>query len=139
MGTTSTIATKTPTALDAAENLAGRVGSAAGNVFDATKAAGKQVGSVASDEMLKLKADLDDLIARLPSLSDIDLNAAKEKLLQQVAVAREATNQATASAREKLNQGVEVAGGYVKEKPLQSVAVAAGVGILIGMLIARSK
>ncbi|MES2104785.1 MAG: DUF883 domain-containing protein [Pseudomonadota bacterium] len=139
MGTTSTIATKTPTALDAAENLAGRVGSAAGNVFDATKAAGKQVGSVASDEMLKLKADLDDLIARLPSLSDIDLNAAKEKLLQQVAVAREATNQATASAREKLNQGAEVAGEYVKEKPLQSVAVAAGVGILIGMLIARSK
>ncbi|GGC76221.1 DUF883 family protein [Undibacterium terreum] len=139
MGTTSTIPTKTATALDAAENLAGRVGSAAGNVYDATKVAGKQVGSVASEEMMKLKADLDDLISRLPSLSDIDLTAAKEKLLEQVAAAKEAANQASSTAREKLNQGVEVAGGYVKEKPLQSVAVAAGVGILIGMLIARSK
>lgn len=139
MGTASIIATKTTSALDAAENLAGRVGSAAGNVYGATKAAGRQVGSVASDEMAKLKADLDDLISRIPSLSDIDLNIAKEKLLEQVAIAREAANQAGSSAREKLNQGVEVAGGYVKEKPLQSVAVAAGIGVLIGMLIARSK
>ncbi|HTD02188.1 DUF883 family protein [Undibacterium sp.] len=139
MGTTSIIATKTTGALDAAGNLAEHVGSAAGNVFDATKTAGKQVGSVASDEMTKLKAELDDLIARIPSLSDIDLSAAKQRLLEQVATARDAANQATLSAREKLNQGVEVAGGYVKEKPLQSVAVAAGIGILIGMLIARSK
>ncbi|WP_394781145.1 hypothetical protein, partial [Undibacterium sp.] len=102
MGTTTTIATKTGTARDAAENLAGRVGSAAGNVYDATKAAGKQVGSVASDEMANLKADLDELIARLPSLSDLDLNAAKEKLLEQVASAKEAANQATLSAREKV-------------------------------------
>ncbi|MFZ6647369.1 DUF883 family protein [Undibacterium sp. TJN25] len=139
MGTTSTIATKTGTARDAAENLAGRVGSAAGNVYDATKAAGKQVGSVASDEMANLKADLDELIARLPSLSDLDLNAAKEKLLEQIATAKEAANQATLSAREKVSQGVDVAGGYVKDRPFQSVALAAGVGILIGMLIARDR
>lgn len=139
MGTTSTIPTKTVTARDAAEQLAERVGSAAGNVYGATRAAGKQVGSVASDEMLKLKADLDELIARIPSLSDVDLSAAKEKLLEQVAIAKEAANQASLGAREKLNHGVEVAGGYVKERPFQSVAVAAGVGLLIGMLIARDR
>ncbi|MES2070526.1 MAG: DUF883 domain-containing protein [Pseudomonadota bacterium] len=139
MGTTSTIPTKTVTARDAAEQLAERVGSAAGNVYGATRAAGKQVGSVASDEMLKLKADLDELIARIPSLSDVDLSAAKEKLLEQIAVAKEAASQASLGAREKLNQGVEVAGGYVKERPFQSVAIAAGVGLLIGMLIARDR
>lgn len=139
METTPTIPTNTGTAFNAAENLAGRVGSAATNVFDATKAATKQVGAVASDEMANLKADLDDLIARVPSLSEVDLNAAKEKLLEQFAVAKKSVSQATLGAREKLNHGVETAGGYVKDRPLQSVGLAAGIGILIGMLIARGR
>ncbi len=75
----------------------------------------------------------------MPSLSDLDLNAAKEKLLEQITTAKEAANQATLSAREKVSQGVDVAGGYVKDRPFQSVALAAGVGILIGMLIARDR
>lgn len=139
MEATPPIPTNTGTAFEAAENLAGRVGTAATNVFEATKEASKQVGAVASDEMSKLKADLDDLIARVPSLSEMDLNAAKEKLLDQVAIARETAKQATLGAREKLNHGVEAAGGYVKDRPFQSVALAAGVGILIGMLITRGR
>jgi len=39
-------------------------------VFDATKAAGKQVGSVASDEMIN-KGGPDDLIARLADFGPI--------------------------------------------------------------------
>src|SRR5512134_319551 len=74
----------------AAENMADRAGAAAQRVGSAAKSAGKQVGDVASEELANLRADLDDLISRIPSLSDIDLEEAKEKLMAKVASTREA-------------------------------------------------
>lgn len=40
-------------------------------------------------------------------------------------------------ASRRINQQVGVTTDYVKERPLQSVAVAAGIGMLLGMLITR--
>ncbi|MFZ6734125.1 DUF883 family protein [Undibacterium sp. Ji42W] len=134
---TNTIATKTNTALDAANNLATHVGSSVGNVLGVTKAAGKQISSAAHDEMLNLKADLDELIARLPSLSDVDLNAAKTALLEKIASTKEAALDATSDVRAQFNDSVDSVGTYVKERPLRSVAAVAGAGILIGYLLAK--
>jgi ElaB/YqjD/DUF883 family membrane-anchored ribosome-binding protein len=125
--------------LEAVQRFAGNVENAAANVAGATKTAGKQVGSVATGEMGKLKAGLDDLIARLPSLSETDLNTAKEKLLEQIVIAKQAANQAASDAQEKVSQGIEAAGGLVKSRPLQSIAIATGVGLLIGLLISRDR
>jgi len=134
---TNTIATKTNSALEAANNLASHVGSSVGNVIGVTKEAGKQISSAAHDEMQNLKADLDELIARIPSLSDVDLNAAKAALLEKFVNARDAALDATADVRTQINDGVDTVGNYVKERPLQSVAAVAGVGILIGYLLAK--
>jgi ElaB/YqjD/DUF883 family membrane-anchored ribosome-binding protein len=122
---------------DTAENMTEHVGAATSHVLDATKEAGKQIGTVAHQEMASLKADLDQLIALLPSLSEVDLNAAKEKLLTKIEATKVVAKDMTADVREQFNHGVDVSGAYVKERPLQSVAVAAGVGILLGLLIAR--
>src|SRR5687768_3963581 len=84
--------TSTNTAEDtkaAAENVAHRVGDAAQRVGNAAKTAGKQVGAVASDELANLRSDLDDLISRIPSLSDIDLEKAKDNLIQKIAETKE--------------------------------------------------
>lgn len=134
---TNTIATKTNSALEAANNLASHVGSSVGNVIGVTKEAGKQISSAAQDELQNLKADLDELVARIPSLSDVDLNAAKAALLEKFVNARDAALDATADVRSQINDGVDTVGNYVKERPLQSVAAVAGVGILIGYLLAK--
>jgi len=132
--------TSTNTADDAqaaAENVAHRVGSAAQRVGNAAKTAGKQVGAVASDELENLRADLDDLISRLPSLSDVDLEKAKDNLMQKIAETKEAARDVAQDAREQLDHGIECSRDYVKERPLQSVGYAAAIGFLIGLLTSR--
>jgi ElaB/YqjD/DUF883 family membrane-anchored ribosome-binding protein len=40
-------------------------------------------------------------------------------------------------AGKQINQGMDVTVDYVRERPLQSVAIAAGVGALMGLLLTR--
>jgi ElaB/YqjD/DUF883 family membrane-anchored ribosome-binding protein len=40
-------------------------------------------------------------------------------------------------ASRQLNRGVETTTEYVKDRPMQSVAVAVGTGLLLGMLLRR--
>lgn len=132
--------TSTNTADDAqaaAENVAHRVGSAAQRVGSAAKDAGKQVGAVASDELANLRADLDDLISKLPSLSDIDLEKAKDNLMQKIAETKETARDVAHDAREQLDHGIECSREYVKDRPLQSVGYAAAIGFLVGLLTSR--
>ncbi len=95
------------------------------------------MGAVASDELENLRADLDDLISRLPSLSDVDLEKAKDNLMQKIAETKEAARDVAQDAREQLDHGIECSRDYVKERPLQSVGYAAAIGFLIGLLTSR--
>lgn len=117
-------------------------------------------------ELLNLKSDLDTLMSRASSLSDSELHDAKDKMMakfgtmqqsakdmasrasqrasearqqlsQKASEARSQLNQKAAEAKTQLNQGVDVTTEYIQERPLQSVAVAAGVGFLLGALLRR--
>ena len=134
---TDTSANKTNDAQPPAENMAHHAGNAAQRVGEAAKSAGKHVGAVASEELANLKADLDDLIARIPTLSDVDLEEAKEKLLAKVAATRESARSVAENAREQFDHGVECSKEYVKDRPLQSVGYAAAIGFLVGLLMTR--
>lgn len=114
-----------------------RVGTAAQRVGNAARSAGKDVGAVASDELSNLRADLDDLISRLPSLSDIDLEQAKEKLMNKIEDAQEAARDLAYDAREQLDYSVDYTRDCIKEHPFQSVGYAAGFGFLLGLLLSR--
>jgi len=124
-------------AVAAAGNMAQRTGTAVGNVLDATRSVGRQAGAVASTEMANLRADLDDLVENLPSLSEVDVHEAKERLMDKIAAAKEGAREAAISARRHLREGVENSRGYVKEHPLQAVGYAAAIGFLLGLLVAR--
>ena len=87
------------------------------------------------DELSSLKRDLDDLMSRAASLSDRELSVARDKLMVKFGSMRHAARGMADQARTQINQGVDVTSDYVKEKPLQSVAIAAGVGLLIGALM----
>ncbi|MGV3741084.1 MAG: DUF883 family protein [Burkholderiaceae bacterium] len=106
-------------------------------------------------ELLNLKSDLDTLMSRASSLSDHELHDAKEKMMakfgsvqrsakdmasrasQRAADARQQLSQKASDAKVQLNQGVDVTTQYIQERPLQSVAIAAGVGFLLGALLRR--
>ncbi len=125
------------TLMGTAGNMASRMGSSAVHVLDSTKTAGKQLGAATKEEMSSLRADLDDLTSRLSTMSEFELSAAKEKILAKVESLRTATKGVTADVGQQLTHGVDVTTEYVKERPLQSVGVAASIGILLGMLITR--
>lgn len=133
----NTLSNKAEGAMADAEKMAQRTGTAVGNVLDATKSAGKQIGAAASSEMSNLRADLDDLISRMPGLSDIDLEEAKEKLMAKMASTKELAKNMAAEAREHFNDGVDCSREYVKENPLQAVGYAAAIGFLLGLLVSR--
>ena len=94
-------------------------------------------GSSASmrDELSSLKRDLDDLVTRAASLSDRELSDARDKMMAKFSSMRSAARGVADQARTQINQGMDVTSDYVKDKPLQSVAIAAGVGLLVGALM----
>ena len=129
---------KNPAATNgAAGDMAEHIGTSAVHVLDATKAAGKQISAVGKEEMTSLRADLDDMTSRISSFSESELVAAKEKILAKIESTKVAAKGIAADVTQQHNHGVDVTTDYVKERPLQSVAVAAGIGILLGMLISR--
>lgn len=122
---------------EAAENMTQHAGDAARRVGRAAKSAGQEVGSVARDEFAKLRADLDDLISRIPNLSDVDLEEAKEKLMTKFADTRAAAHDLAEDAHEQFDYALESSKECIRENPLQSVGYAAGIGLIIGLLLAR--
>lgn len=120
-----------------AKDKANQAGGAAKKMASDAKTAGRKAGEAAGDELSNLKADLDDLISRIPSLSDIDLEEAKEKLMQKFAATKDSAKDMAEDAREQFDHGVECSRDYVKERPLQSVGYATVAGFLLGLLLAR--
>lgn len=118
-------------------NMVQRTGAAVGNVLDATRSAGRQVGAVANSEIANLRSDLDDLITRLPGLSDMDVQEAKERMMDKITSLKEGAKEAAINARRHIHEGVESSRGYVKEHPLQAVGYAAAIGFLLGLLVSR--
>jgi len=88
-------------------------------------------------ELSSLKNELDSLVNRSASLSDDELTQAHAQLMAKFSSVRYAAKGIASEASRQLNRGVETTTEYVKDKPMQSVAVAVGTGLLLGMLFKR--
>lgn len=104
--------------------------------------AGRQVNRPMHAENLRqelgnLKNDLDNLVQRAGDLSERELSEAYARMLTKFSSMRFAAKGIAAEAGRQLNQGVDITSDYVKARPLQSVAISAGVGIVLGMLMTR--
>jgi ElaB/YqjD/DUF883 family membrane-anchored ribosome-binding protein len=104
-----------------------------------TERAGATQRSAASlrSELSSLKNDLDSLVNRAASLSDDELTQAHAQLMAKFSSVRYAAKGIASEASRQLNRSVETTTEYVKDKPMQSVAVAVGTGLLLGMLFKR--
>ncbi|MDF3035788.1 MAG: hypothetical protein K0S28_1062 [Paucimonas sp.] len=121
---------------------------------DATQGSGSLRGNLTS-----LKSELDELLNRADSLSENELNQAYVQLMTKFSsvrfAAKSVADQASRQFRtvadqasrqfrtvadqasRQFNDGVEVTTTYVKDRPLQSVAIATGVGLALGILFGR--
>ena len=88
-------------------------------------------------ELSGLKNDLDALVNRSASMSDDELSQAHAQLMAKFSSVRYAAKGIASEATRQLNRGMETTTGYVKDKPMQSVAVAVGTGLLLGLLFKR--
>lgn len=112
---------------------AGMYGASAKSPEDMSYESGDQM----RDELSNLKADLDALMARASSLSDAELREARDRLMERISEWQHSARGFVDQASGQLYHGMDVTTEYVKEKPLQSVAIAAGVGLLLGALMRR--
>jgi ElaB/YqjD/DUF883 family membrane-anchored ribosome-binding protein len=89
------------------------------------------------DELSHLKSDLDALMLHASTLSESELREARDRIVARFSSMRHAAKGIAEQAGRQLTQGRDVTADYVRERPLQSVALAAGVGMLIGALLRR--
>jgi ElaB/YqjD/DUF883 family membrane-anchored ribosome-binding protein len=132
-----TLNQKTNASIDAAKTAARDVSNASTEVGNAAMRAAGDVRKATEAQMSTIKSDIDAFVAKLPSLSDVDLNAAKQKLLDNFASARSTVQDYATDAQDKLARGVDAGGAYVKERPVQSMLAATALGLLIGALLSR--
>jgi ElaB/YqjD/DUF883 family membrane-anchored ribosome-binding protein len=103
---------------------------------DASNAAGKLKGA-ATEEIRNLIADVEDLVARLADLNDGDVATLRTKVLETVATAKETLADSAETLRRQAQRAMNGADEYVRESPWAAVGVAALVGALVGILVAR--
>lgn len=96
-----------------------------------------RTGESLRQDLTKLKTDLDTLLAQASNLSERELSDAYARMMTKFSSMRFAAKGIAAEATRQINQGVDKTTDYVKAKPLQSVAMAAGLGMMLGILIAR--
>lgn len=89
------------------------------------------------DDLSNLKSDLDALMSHASTLSDNELYEARDRILARFSSVRFNARGIAEQASRQFNQGRDITVDYVRDKPLQSVAIAAGVGLLIGSMLRR--
>ena len=111
--------------------------STARGMYTEAKGATQRIAATLRSELSNLKNDLDALVTRAPSLSDEELAQAHSQLMAKFSSVRYAAKGIASQASRQLNRSVETTTEYVKDKPMQSVAVAVGTGLLLGLLFKR--
>ncbi len=89
------------------------------------------------EDLANLKSDLDALMSHASTLSENELYEARDRILARFSSVRFAARGIAEQASRQFNQGRDITADYVRDKPLQSVAIAAGVGLLIGSMLRR--
>ncbi len=122
-------------------NVTGDLGdtlqSTASNTYSERQGTAQRMGASLRTELSNLKSDLDALLSRATNLSDTELRQEHARLMAKFGSLRSAAKGVAEQANRQFNRGVDVTTDYVKDKPLQSVAVATGVGMVLGMLFRR--
>ena len=103
---------------------------------DAIEGAGN-VKNVAAAEIKSLIADVEDLVARIADLKDSDVARVRTRVLSAVDAAKQTLAGGADSLRQQAQSAARGADDYVRESPWAAVGLAALVGAVVGILVAR--
>lgn len=106
-------------------------------MYNQAKGTAQRSAAQLRSELSDLKSDLDSLVNRAPSLSDDELVQAHAQLMARFSSVRYAARGIATEASRQFNRSMETTTEYVKDRPMQSVAVAVGTGLLLGMIFGR--
>ncbi|MDB5761262.1 MAG: hypothetical protein JWQ21_257 [Herminiimonas sp.] len=116
---------------------ASAAGSPGPGIYDDAAGTAQQSSSKLREELANLKSDLDALMAHASTLTDRELGEARDRIMAKFSSMRQSAKGMAAEAGKQINHGVDLTSEYVKERPLQSVAIATGVGLVLGAVLRR--
>ncbi|GAB3549542.1 hypothetical protein GCM10027343_31500 [Noviherbaspirillum agri] len=108
-----------------------------GTFSEAKSGATQRTAAALRSDLSSLKNELDALVNRSSTMSDDELTKAHAQMMAKFSTMRYAAKGIASEASRQLNRGMETTTEYVKGKPMQSVAVAVGTGLLLGLLFNR--
>ncbi|MDD2915330.1 MAG: DUF883 family protein [Gallionella sp.] len=100
-------------------------------------------GEVSKEKLMQdlrvVVSDAEELLRATASQAGDKVTAARERIQDSLAVAKERLADAQEQVAEKAKQAARVTDEYVHENPWKAVGIAAGAGLIIGMLISRGR
>jgi ElaB/YqjD/DUF883 family membrane-anchored ribosome-binding protein len=88
-------------------------------------------------EFNTLVSDTESLLKQTSETAGSQVDELRNKITENLARAKDVLQQSEESIREQSRVAVQATEDYVHSHPLQSVGIAAGVGFLLGLLVAR--
>lgn len=90
-------------------------------------------------DMRAVVDDAEELLRATAGQAGDKVAAARERIQANLAVAKERLAEAEHALVEKTKQAARATDEYVHENPWKAVGIAAGVGLVVGMLISRGR
>ena len=84
-------------------------------------------------------SDAEELLKATAGQAGDKVSAARERIQESLSTARARLSQAQEAMLEKTKQAARATDEYVHENPWRAVGIAAGAGLIVGMLISRGR
>jgi len=100
-------------------------------------------GDVSKEKLMQdlrvVVADAEELLRATAGQAGDKVASARERIQESLVVAKERIVAAEEAVVEKTKQAAKATDEYVHENPWKAVGIAAGVGLVVGMLISRGR
>ena len=100
-------------------------------------------GEVSKEKLMQdlrvVVSDAEELLRATASQAGDKVSAARERIQDSLAAAKERLAEAQEQVVAKTKQAARVTDEYVHENPWKAVGIAAGAGLIVGMLISRGR
>jgi ElaB/YqjD/DUF883 family membrane-anchored ribosome-binding protein len=89
-------------------------------------------------DLKSLIADAEELLRATTSQAGEAVAAARRKIEQSLIEGKKALSDAEQIVMQRSKEAADIADDYVRENPWSAIGIAAGLGLLVGMLMRRS-
>jgi ElaB/YqjD/DUF883 family membrane-anchored ribosome-binding protein len=89
------------------------------------------------EDMRSVIADAEDLLRATANQAGEKIGVARERIQESLQQAKAKLTEAQAIVAERSKQAAQYTDDYVRENPWRAIGVAAGIGLLLGILMSR--